>query len=56
LEAGANGVIVGSALVRIIEEHTGDEPGCTKRSAQRSSRYAGGSSPTQHLIYPGGKE
>ncbi len=27
LEAGANGVIVGSALVRIIEEHTGDEAG-----------------------------
>jgi tryptophan synthase alpha chain len=25
--AGANGVIVGSALVRIIEEHPGDEAG-----------------------------
>ncbi len=27
VEAGANGVIVGSALVRIIEEHPGDWPG-----------------------------
>lgn len=27
VEAGANGVIVGSALVRVIEEHAGDEAG-----------------------------
>ncbi|MDV2481008.1 tryptophan synthase subunit alpha [Methanoculleus sp. Wushi-C6] len=40
VEAGANGVIVGSALVRAIEEHVGDEAGMQDalRTAVRSLR------------------
>ncbi len=51
--AGADGVIVGSALVRIIEEHLGDEAGMHKALRSTIEAMRGGLAPGREPDIPG---